>query len=67
MAAFVEIIIEQISNLGVSGAIIAGLLYTTAKLWNALQKERRRTNILADKLHELSKETAIMIERVSGR
>lgn len=67
MAAFLDVIIEQLSAMGVSGAVIAGLLYVVFQLWSSLKAERHRTTNLAEKLYELSKETAIMIERVSGR
>lgn len=53
--------------MGVGGLIIGGLLLAVYKVWQALHLERQRSDNLTDKLYDLSKETALMLERITGR
>lgn len=58
---------QQLTDMGFCGFVIGCLFVAVYALWKALQKERKRCEVLADKLHELSRETNIMIERITAR
>jgi len=64
---FVSAIISQLGNQGISGVLVIGLAVAIYSLWKELQAERRRSEDLVDKMQELSKDTMIMIERITNR
>ncbi len=59
--------VQQLTDMGFCGFVIGCLFVALYALWKALQKERKRCEVLVDKMHELSRETNIMIERITGR
>jgi len=59
--------IQQLTDLGFCGFVIGCLFVALYALWKALQKERNRCEVLADKLYDLSRETNTMIERITAR
>jgi len=59
--------IQQLTDLGFCGFIIGCLIVALYQVWKALQKERKRCEVLVDKMQELSRETNIMIERITSR
>ena len=67
VSEFSTIITEQLSSMGLAGMVIAILLVAVIALWRALQQERERCESLVDLMLEQSKETATMIERITGR
>jgi len=62
-----SIITNQLGSMGLAGMVIAILLVAVVVLWRALQQERGRCKDLVDLMLEQSKETATMIERITGR
>ena len=63
----IAFILSQLTEMGVCGFIVALMLVALYKVWQALQLERLRSENLVGKMYELSKETVVMIERISGR
>ncbi len=62
-----DVVVSQLTQLGVPGAIITVLLGTIVILWRALNKERERCRELVNLTFKQSEETATMIERITGR
>jgi len=62
-----KIVAEHLVDMGAPGFVIAALLLSVWILWRALQQERERTKDLVALMFGQSKETAIIIERISGR
>jgi len=67
LGEILDYIIAQLLSMGPSGFIIGVLLVVLSKVWKALQNERRRSDNLVDKMQEMSRETATMIERITSR
>ena len=63
----VDFSMKQLSEMGVAGFIVGGLLAALYVIWKELLAERKRCEDLVGKMQDLSKETLIMIERVTGR
>lgn len=64
---FVTYLFEQLAGWGSAGFIIVILLAVIVILWHSLKAERERSQILADEMYAMTKETTAMIERISGR
>lgn len=65
---FGDLVMVQIANLGLGGVLISFMAYGMRTLWQELQDERKKSAELVAKMLEISKETSIMIERItSGR
>ena len=58
---------SQLSEFGLPGIIIVMLLGTEITLIKAYLLCQKRCDTLVDKMFEMSKETNIMIERITGR
>ena len=67
VSEYSSIITEQLSSMGLPGMVIAILLVAVIALWRALRQERSRCEDLVDLMMEQSRETALMIERITGR
>lgn len=65
--ALVNLLSGQSGVVGFLAVIVAMAVVAISVLWRALQKERSRTSTLVDKMLEMSAETAIIIERITGR
>lgn len=67
LGSFINLVIEQLGALGPAGLIIGLLLIAVVVLWLSLQKERKRCEMLVDKMFEQTREANTMIERITGR
>ncbi len=65
--ALVELLSGQAGVVGLLAAVVVMSIAAVSVVWRALQKERKRTSALVDKMLEMSSQTATMVERITGR
>lgn len=65
--SIMSFIIKQLTDMGLSGVLVAVMGCAVYVIWKELQAERRRSEDLVEKMQDLSKDTMTMIERITGR
>lgn len=63
----IKVFLEPLSQLGLAGFVITVLALALIALWRAFRQTQRRCDELVDKMIEMSRETNIMVERVTRR